>query len=416
MIGRGCRPVVGVERYFRELDDVLLDLRFNRPEVGVLVLKTQGEAARVLAADEALLTAAKDDWFALEVLHFVKRTLKRLDLTARSMLAVIDQGSCFAGSLFELALAADRSYMLAVDDGPQVTLGVLNMGALPMSNGLSRLQTRFLAGLPPPAADGQAKHPVWINLEYLSAEGYVERSHRLPSPLFSGPGAGRTRWFFYPGFTERTGGLLREPGLPERQAAFDRAGWRARHGIAPGAFAVSLFCYEPAGLHALLGRLAERGDAHLLATPGRATGAVRAALRNGALMPGTGIPVTYLAPCPQTAFDDMLLACDLNAVRGEDSLVRALWAGQPFVWHIYPQDDGAHHAKLDAFLDWLQAPASLRRFHHAWNGIDGADPAVPPLHDSTLGEWRDCVQAARARLLAQDDLVTQLLGFVREKS
>lgn len=276
----------------------------------------------------------------------------------------------------------------------------------------------FLAGLPPPDADGQAKHPIWINLEYLSAEGYVERSHRLPSPLFSGPGAGRTRWFFYPGFTERTGGLLRENDLPERQAAFDRAGWRARHGIAPEAFAVSLFCYEPAGLPALLGRLAERGDAHLLATPGRATAAVRSVLQDGSTsaVSEPGFPITYLAPCPQPAFDDMLLACDLNAVRGEDSLVRALWAGQPFVWHIYPQDDGAHHAKLDAFLDWLQAPASLRRFHHAWNGIDNTDAAVPPLHPSTLADWRGCVQAARSRLLAQDDLVTQLLGFVREKS
>jgi benzoyl-CoA-dihydrodiol lyase len=135
-------------RAFRELDDVLLDLRFNRPEVGVVVLRTQGDAGRVLAADQAVHDAAKDDWFALEVLHFMKRVLKRLDLTARSLLAVIDQGSCFAGSLFELALAADRSYMLATDDGPKVALGVMNMGALPMSNGLSRLQTRFLAGLP----------------------------------------------------------------------------------------------------------------------------------------------------------------------------------------------------------------------------------------------------------------------------
>jgi benzoyl-CoA-dihydrodiol lyase len=135
-------------RAFRELDDVLLDLRFNRPEIGVVVLKTQGDASRVLAADEALHAAARDDWFALEVLHLVKRALKRLDLTARSLLAVIDEGSCFAGSLFELALAADRSYMLAADDGPKITLGALNMGALPMSNGISRLQTRFLAGLP----------------------------------------------------------------------------------------------------------------------------------------------------------------------------------------------------------------------------------------------------------------------------
>jgi benzoyl-CoA-dihydrodiol lyase len=130
-------------RAFRELDDVLLDLRFNRPEIGVVVLETRGEADRVLAADRALF-ASREDWFATEVVHHMKRVLKRLDLTARSFLAVIDQGSCFAGSLFELALAADRAYMLAADGGPQVALSELNGGALPMSNGLSRLATRFL--------------------------------------------------------------------------------------------------------------------------------------------------------------------------------------------------------------------------------------------------------------------------------
>jgi benzoyl-CoA-dihydrodiol lyase len=133
-------------RAFRELDDALLDLRFNRPEIGVVVLKTEGDPARVLASDAALLAAeAQGDWFASEVRHFVKRTLKRLDLTARSLLAVIEPGSCFAGSLFELALAADRAYMLAASGGPTVTLGAMNRGPLPMSNGLTRLQTRFLA-------------------------------------------------------------------------------------------------------------------------------------------------------------------------------------------------------------------------------------------------------------------------------
>src|SRR5262245_8798377 len=131
-------------RAFRELDDVLLDLRFNRPEVGVVVLRTEGDAGRVLAADSALARAASTDWFASEVLHHAKRVLKRLDQTARSFLAVIDQGSCFAGSLFELALASDRSYMLAADGGPRVALSELNRGALPMANGLSRLATRFL--------------------------------------------------------------------------------------------------------------------------------------------------------------------------------------------------------------------------------------------------------------------------------
>ena len=139
-------------RAFRELDDVLLDLRFNRPDIGVVVLQTRGDAANVLAADKAILDN-KDDWFATEVLHHMKRVLKRLDLTARTFYAVIDAGSCFAGSLLELALAADRSYMLAANDGPTITLSAMNDGPLPMSNGLSRFDTRFLAGKPEIARD-----------------------------------------------------------------------------------------------------------------------------------------------------------------------------------------------------------------------------------------------------------------------
>jgi benzoyl-CoA-dihydrodiol lyase len=130
-------------RAFRELDDALLDLRFNRPEIGVVVLKTRGDAARVLRADEALF-ASRKDWFANEVVHHMKRVLKRLDLTARSLIALVDQGSCFAGSLFELALAADRSYMLATEKGPTIALSSLNRGCLPTATGLSRLDMRFL--------------------------------------------------------------------------------------------------------------------------------------------------------------------------------------------------------------------------------------------------------------------------------
>ncbi|MCB1979394.1 MAG: elongation factor P maturation arginine rhamnosyltransferase EarP, partial [Burkholderiaceae bacterium] len=99
--------------------------------------------------------------------------------------------------------------------------------------------------------------------------------------------------------------------------------------------------------------------------------------------------------------------------RGEDSLVRALWAGRPLVWQIYPQHDNAHHGKLHAFLDWLQAPPSLRQFHATWNALDDAPLVLPA--ESMLQEWALCVQSARARLLAQDDLVTQILGFIREK-
>jgi len=132
----------------RELDDLILDLRTNEAELGTWVFRTQGDPAKVLAYDELLL-ANTDDWFANEVLHYLKRTLRRLDVTSRSLIAVIEPGSCFAGSLLELALAADRSFQLAgvfedSDAEPAtITLGDINLGPLTMSNGLTRLQTRF---------------------------------------------------------------------------------------------------------------------------------------------------------------------------------------------------------------------------------------------------------------------------------
>jgi uncharacterized repeat protein (TIGR03837 family) len=108
----------------------------------------------------------------------------------------------------------------------------------------------------------------------------------------------------------------------------------------------------------------------------------------------------------QNGFDEMLWACDLNFVRGEDSLVRALWAGQPFIWHIYPQDDNAHHAKLEAFLEWMQAPESLRKAHRVWNGI--AASQWPLLDSTALADWSAFAQAARQTLIEQRDLVQQL--------
>lgn len=259
-----------------------------------------------------------------------------------------------------------------------------------------------------PDTQGSGRQRVWLNLEYLSAESYVARCHGLASPVMNGPLRGRNKWFFYPGFTPDTGGLLREPDLLARQAAFDRGAWRAGHGIAAGALAVSLFCYEPAALEQAL-QLPALAHAHWLVAPGRAQAALDRVWPD-AVAQGTQAQRHALAHVPQPAFDELLWACDVNFVRGEDSLVRALWAGQPFVWHIYPQDDNAHHAKLDAFLDWLQAPPSLRAFHHVWNGVRPG-----PLPDIDLPSWTACAQTARQRLLVQDDLVTQLLRLVTQK-
>ena len=130
-------------RAFRELDDALLRLRVNHPDVGLVLLHTRGPVQTVLDNDARLL-AAQDHWFVREVLLHMKRVLKRLDLTAKTFFSIIDEGSCFAGSLFELTLAGDRSYMFE-EDGVSIALSELNFGALPMSNDITRLECRFLA-------------------------------------------------------------------------------------------------------------------------------------------------------------------------------------------------------------------------------------------------------------------------------
>jgi len=133
-------------RAFRELDDALLRLRFNEPNIGVVVLHTRGNHEHVLAADRALADHAATNGFVREVRLLQARVLRRLDLTAKSLFAVADEGSCFAGSLLEIALAADRIYMLEHEDGAVgVWTSPANAGALPMPNGLSRLQSRYLA-------------------------------------------------------------------------------------------------------------------------------------------------------------------------------------------------------------------------------------------------------------------------------
>ncbi|MDO8904748.1 elongation factor P maturation arginine rhamnosyltransferase EarP [Hydrogenophaga sp.] len=254
-----------------------------------------------------------------------------------------------------------------------------------------------------------AVSPVWINLEYLSAESYVERSHGLPSPVMSGPLKGIGKWFFYPGFTSATGGLLREADLGSRQAGFDATVWLRQMKLpASPAKRVSVFCYEPAALDDLLCQASETNrPVQWLVAPGRSALAVHQSPATEGLQ--TAGCLHYLPPLPQQAFDHLLWACDLNLVRGEDSLVRAIWAGKPFVWHIYPQHDNAHHAKLDAFLDWLEAPLSLRRFHHVWNGMNASASHWPGW--DVVNEWQGCVQAARSRLWSQRDLGTQLIEF-----
>lgn len=275
----------------------------------------------------------------------------------------------------------------------------------------------FGCELPPLFVQRMARRttaPCWINLEYLSAEAYVERSHGLTSPQAAGPGAGLRKWFFYPGFTPRTGGLLREPGLLERRAAFDRSAWLGARGwaVRAGERVVSLFCYEQPALQAWLQALARRPTL-LLATHGHAARQVAAAL--GPSLALGQLRARVVEPLTQPEYDHLLWAGDLNFVRGEDSFVRAQWAGAPFVWHIYPQSDGAHRAKLEAFLDrFLRVDASalsggVRALATAWS-----EGAAPPEPWPDLLSWQRLCLDWRDELSAQDDLATRLLRFVAE--
>jgi uncharacterized repeat protein (TIGR03837 family) len=200
----------------------------------------------------------------------------------------------------------------------------------------------FGCELPPPYAQALAQQrpsPVWLNLEYLSAEPYVQRSHGLPSPQANG----HVKWFFYPGFYAGTGGLLHEATLPARQRAFERSAWLASQSITlrAGERVVSLFCYDNPALPAFLDALAQphQPPTLLLATPGHAQRLASAWLRSA---PAARLRVHPLPWLTQADYDHLLWASDLNCVRGEDSLVRAIWAGKPLVWQAYVQDDGAH--------------------------------------------------------------------------
>jgi uncharacterized repeat protein (TIGR03837 family) len=225
--------------------------------------------------------------------------------------------------------------------------------------------------------------PVWLNLEGLTAEDWVEGCHALPSPH---PRLPLTKYFFFPGFTARTGGLLRESSLEEQRRQFqsDRAGMAAflgRFGLAPAEMSslkVSLFCYPQAPVVALFD-IWQSGDTAVtcLVPEGVAVEPVQAFLDGppnaGAARTRGALTVRVLPFVPQPDYDKLLWACDLNFVRGEDSFVRAQWAGKPFVWHIYPQDENLHHKKLRAFLQRYAADASgdmesLAAFFLHWNG------------------------------------------------
>ncbi len=297
---------------------------------------------------------------------------------------------------------------------------------------------------PPPAyVEAMAERtprPRWINLEYLSAEDWVEGSHALPSP---NPRLPLVKHYFFPGFTARTGGLLREADLLGRRAAFQAdagaqaAFWRALVGRVPppGALKVSLFGYTGAPFESLARSAASHpGPVWLLATEGAAALALRrlepahATIRRNAFDGGARreLEVFAIPFLPQDRYDALLWACDVNFVRGEDSFVRAQWAARPFVWNIYPQDDNAHWVKLAAFLQRYTAAldraraAAVTGLWEAWNRRDdsSAPGGVRPQLSEAWPDFIACREALEAhartwceRLATRRDLAAELVDF-----
>ena len=292
----------------------------------------------------------------------------------------------------------------------------------------------FGCGLPPAYLEAMAargRPPVWINLEYLSAESWIEGCHGLASRHATLP---LTRYFFFPGFTAKSGGLLRERDLVARRDRF-RAAPRAREALwaalgiaAPAAEAlvVSLFCYPNAPLPSLIDAWAESNRPILCVVPdGTASAMLERWTGSVVLQAGKrfGRKALTLASVPFVAQDDydkLLWACDVNFVRGEDSFVRAQWAARPLIWHVYPQTENAHRLKLDAFLARYDAalpldPAEvLRSLSIAWNG-EGDAGAAWQQFVAAHAALRTHAESWASALAARSDLAEGLVKFCMDR-
>lgn len=271
-----------------------------------------------------------------------------------------------------------------------------------------------------------AKKPLWLNLEYLSAEDWVAGCHGLPSPQ----GQGLQKYFFFPGFVAGTGGVLRERDLLERRQAF-QADAAARQAFLAGLGVsvqgaerlISLFAYENPGLGEWLDALAaDPRPTRLLVPRGRILGDLRrwlgetAELEPGFVARRGNLQLQVLPFVSQDDYDRLLWCCDFNAVRGEDSFMRAQWAGRPLLWHIYPQKEDAHWEKLEAFLalylQELSPPAAqaVRELWRAWNAGAGMGAAWQALQPH-WAEWRAHAENWCAEQASRPDLAAALEQF-----
>ncbi|MDQ1884959.1 elongation factor P maturation arginine rhamnosyltransferase EarP [Aeromonas salmonicida] len=281
----------------------------------------------------------------------------------------------------------------------------------------------------------QQPTPCWINLEYLSAEPWVEDCHGLASPQRVGD-LNLKKYFFFPGFTPRTGGLLCEQGLITaceqwQQDEIGLAAYWASLGLPPkgdNELRVSLFTYESEALVSLIeGWCQSPTPVTLLLPLGRSlndvlrgAGLASATAKVGDLLHAGSLTIKLLPMTDQAGYDRLLWSCDLNLVRGEDSFVRAQWAARPFLWHIYPQEEQAHMVKLDGFLDHYladfppEAAQWLRAFNHALNlGEDTSKLWAQWPRYSAI--WQQDARSWSQKLLEDGDLVTRLVKFLESR-
>ena len=290
----------------------------------------------------------------------------------------------------------------------------------------------FACDIPPGYIAAMAQRqpqPAWLNLEGLTAEEWVEGCHKLTSPRH-----GMIKHFFFPGFTDKTGGLLREAGLEERRRQFqaDPAAMHAflaQFGVTAQEMAatkVSLFCYPHAPVAELLASWQGAGEPMLCMVPEgvafeAVSGFIGADAVAGAARTQGALTLRVLPFVPQDDYDRLLWACDFNFVRGEDSFVRAQWAGKPFIWHIYPQDENLHHVKLRAFLQRYAVDAdgvigSLAGASEYWNGASAAGQGWSRLWPALRADMPRMTARAGAwqrQMLGNGDLAGNLLSFAR---
>lgn len=301
-----------------------------------------------------------------------------------------------------------------------------------------RLSDILISQMQQQAQDGHA--PVWINLEYLSAENWVLDCHGMTSIH---PATGLKQIFWFPSVTANSGGLIREKGLIDQRQQFQQQSqqqsqqqemfWQSLNLSNAMQFdrKISLFSYENHNIANLMNALAEDTLSTLLLVPKSKSIpdiehwlisiGVNQKLHAGDQVSYQNLTIAVLPFLLQPQYDQLLWACDLNFVRGEDSCVRAQWAGRPFIWHIYPQDDNVHLTKLQAWIDQVEGVAgdipSWQLAMHTWNEAALSIPTIssPAIWQNVLDDvsvWATSFTLWSNYLSGQPDLAMRLMHYI----